>query len=86
MQEVTTYTYMNIWNPLDGEILVFTLETNNTHYNYTVSIMRNSYVVDHVHVDLSKPFSNLLFLPGSTILCTVTGKLENLTPEDLKCP
>ena len=50
------YIYMNIWNPLDGEILVFILDTNNTHDNYNVSIMRNSYVVDHVHLGLSKPF------------------------------
>ena len=36
------HAYMNIWNPVDGEILVCTRETDNFHDTYAVSIMRNS--------------------------------------------
>ena len=71
------HAYMNIWNPVDGEILVCTRETDNSHDTYAVSIMRNSYVVGHAPWSLSKAFSNFLSLPGSTILCTVTGKKVN---------
>ena len=34
--------------------------------------MRNSYVVRHVTLSLTKPFSKFLSLSGSAILCTVT--------------
>ena len=71
------HAYMNIWNPADGEILVCTRETDNSHDTYAVSIMRNSYDVGHAPWSLSKAFSNFLSLPGSTILCTVTGKKVN---------
>ena len=57
--------------------MVCTRETNNSHDTYAVSIMRNSYVVGHAPWSLSKAFSNFLSLPGSTILCTVTGKKVN---------
>ena len=42
------HLYMNVWNPVDGEILVCTREIYNPHDNYAVSIMRYSYVVRHV--------------------------------------
>ena len=67
---------MKIWNPVDGEVLVCTQETDNPHDNYTVSIIRNSYVVDHVPLGLSKTFSSFLSLPAS-MLCIVTGKRLN---------
>ena len=57
--------------------MVCTRETGNPHDNYPVSIMRNLYVVGHVPLGLSKPFSNFLLLPRSTILCTVTGRKIN---------
>ena len=60
-------------NPADGEVLVCTRETNSPHDNYAISIIRNSYVVDHVPLGLSKTFSNFLFLPASTMLCIITG-------------
>ena len=68
------HAYMKIWNPVDGEVLVCTRETDNPHDNYAVSIIRNSYVVGHVPVGLSKTFSNFLSLPVYTMLCIVTGK------------
>ena len=71
------HAYMKIWNPVDGEVLVCTRETDNPHDNYAVSIIRNSYVVGHVPLDLSKTFSNFLFLPASTMLWIVTGKRLN---------
>ena len=71
------HAYMKIWNPVDGEVLVYTQETDNSHDNYAVSIIRNSYVVGHVSLGLSKTFSNFLSLPASTILCIVTGKRLN---------
>ena len=71
------HAYMKIWNPVDGEVLVCTRETDNPHDNYAVSIIRNSYVVVHVPMGLSKTFSNFLSLPASTILCIVTGKRIN---------
>ena len=70
------HAYMKIWNPVDAEVLVFTRETDNPH-DYTVSIIRNSYVVGHVPLGLSKTFSNFLSLPASTMLCIVTGKRLN---------
>ena len=57
--------------------MVCTRETDNPHDNYTVSIIRNSYLVGHVLLDLSKTFSDFLSLPGSTMLCIVTGKRLN---------
>ena len=57
--------------------MVCTRETDNPHDNYTVSIIRNSYVVGHVPLDLSKTFSNFLPLPVSNMLCIVTGKRLN---------
>ena len=48
------HAYMKIWNPVDGEVLVCTRETDNLHNNYAVSIIRNSYVVGHVPLGLSK--------------------------------
>ena len=71
------HTYMKIWNPVDGEVLVCTRQTDNPHDNYAVSIIRNSYVVGHVPLSLSKTFSNFLYLPASTMLCIVTGKRLN---------
>ena len=41
-------------------------ETDNPLDNYAVSIIRNSYVVGHVPLGLSKTFSNFLSLPAST--------------------
>ena len=71
------HVYMKIWNPVDGEVLVCTRETDNPHDNYAVSIIRNSCVVGHVPLGLSKTFSNFLSLPASTMLCIVTGKRLN---------
>ena len=71
------HEYMKIWNPVDGEVLVCTQEIDNPHDNYAVSIIRNSYVVGHVPLGLSKTFSNFLSLPASTVLCIVTGKRLN---------
>ena len=71
------HAYMKIWNPVDGAVLVCTRETDNPHDNYAVSIIRNSYVVGHVPLGLSKTFSNFLSLPVSTMLCIVTGKRLN---------
>ena len=68
---------MKIWNPVDGAVLVCTQETDNPHDNYAVSIIRNSCVVGHVPLGLSKTFSNFLSLPVSTMLCIVTGKRLN---------
>ena len=65
---------MSIWNPADEEILICTRETDNPHDSYTVSIMNILYVNGHVLLGLSKPFLNFLLLPGSTMLCAVTGK------------
>ena len=71
------HAYMKIWNPVDGAVLVCTQVTDNPHDNYAVSIIRNSYVVGHVPLGLSKTFSNFLSLPVSTMLCIVTGKRLN---------
>ena len=71
------HAYMKIWNPVDGAVLVCTRETDDPHDNYAVCIIRNSYVVDHVPLGLSKTFSNFLSLPVSTMLCIVTGKIIN---------
>ena len=71
------HAYMKIWNPVDGEVLVCTRETDDPHDNYAVSIIRNSYVVGHVPLGLSKTFSNFLSLPASTMLCIVTEKRLN---------
>ena len=71
------HAYMKIWNPVNGAVLVCTRETDNPHDNYAVSIIRNSYVVGHVPLGLSKTFSNFLSLPVSTMLCIVTGKRLN---------
>ena len=69
--------YMKIWNPVDGAVLVWTRETDNPHDNYAVSFIRNSYVVGHIPLGLSKTFSNFLSLLASTMLCIVTGKRLN---------
>ena len=71
------HTYMKIWNPVNGAILVCMQETDNPHDKYAVSIICNLYVVGHVPLDLSKTFSNFLSLPVSTMLCIVTGKIPN---------
>ena len=71
------HAYMKIWNPVDGEVLVCTRETDNPHDNYAVSILRNSYAVGHVPLGLSKTISIFLSLPASTMLCIVTGKRLN---------
>ena len=68
------YVCMSIWNPGDEEILSCTRETDNPDDSYTVSIMNILYVNGHVLLDLSKPCLNFLLLPGSTMLCAVTGK------------
>ena len=54
------HTYIKMWNPVDGKVLVCTQETDNSHDSYTVFIIRNSYVVGQVPLDLSKTFSNFL--------------------------
>ena len=33
------HAYMKIWNPVDGEVLVCTRETDNPHDNYAVSVV-----------------------------------------------
>ena len=71
------HAYMKIWNPVDGEVLVCTRETDNPHDNYAVSIIRKSYVVGHVPLGLSKTFLNFLSLPASILLCIVTAKKLN---------
>ena len=62
------HVYMNIWNPVDREILVCTRETDNLHGNYTVLFICNLCVTGHVPQGLSILFSNFLLLPGFTIL------------------
>ena len=57
--------------------MVCTRETDNPHDNYAVSIIRNSYVLGHVPLGLSKTFSNFLSRPVFTMLCIVTGKRLN---------
>ena len=64
----------NIWNPVDEEILVCTREIDNPRGNYAVFIKHSTFVVGHVPLRLSKPFSNFLSLPGSTIICTSLDK------------
>ena len=71
------HAYMKIWNPVDGAVSVCMRETDNPRDNYALSIIRNSYVVGHVSLGLSKTFSNFLSLPVSTILCIVTEKRLN---------
>ena len=71
------HAYMEIWNPVDGAVLVCMREADNPHDNCGVSIIRNSYVVGHVPLGLGKTFSNFLSLPESTMLCIVTGKRLN---------
>ena len=71
------HAYMKIRNPVDGAVLVCTRETDNPHYNFAVSIIRNSYVLGHVPLGLNKTFSNFLSLPVSTMLCIVTRKRLN---------
>ena len=71
------HAYMKIWNPVDGAVSVCMRETDNPRDNYALSIIRNSYVVGHVPLGLSKTFSNFLSLPVSTILCIVTEKRLN---------
>ena len=71
------HTYMKIWNPVNGAVLVCMQETDNPHDKYAVSIICNLYVVGHVPLGLSKTFSNFLSLPVSTMLCIVTGKRPN---------
>ena len=39
------HVYINIWNSVDGEILVCTRKIDNPHDDYAVSIVRNSCVV-----------------------------------------
>ena len=68
---------MKIWNPVDGEVLVCTRETDTRHDNYSVSVIRNSYEVGHAPLGFSKTFSNFLSLTASTMLCIVTGKRLN---------
>ena len=36
------HAYINIWHPVDKEILVYVQEINNPHDSCAVSIMRNS--------------------------------------------
>ena len=71
------HPYLKICNLVGGEVLVCTRETDNPHDNYAVSIIRNSYVVGHVPLGLSKSFSNFLPPPASTMLCIVTGNRLN---------
>ena len=71
------HAYIKIWNPVDGTLLVCTRETDNSHDNYAVSIICNSYVEGHVPLGLSKTFSNLFSLSVSTMLCIVIGKRLN---------
>ena len=84
------HAYMKIWNLVDGAVLVCKRETDNPHDTtlfpsfvihmfqaYGVSIIRNSDVVGHVSLRLSKTFSKFLSLPVSTILCIVTRKRLN---------
>ena len=71
------HAYMKIWNPVDGAVLVCTRETDNRHDDCALFLIRNSHVVGHVPLGLSKTFSNFLSLPVSTMLCIVTGKRLN---------
>ena len=71
------HAYMKIWNPVDGVVLVCTRETDNLHDDYTVSIIRNSYVGGDVPLGLSKTFSNFLSLQVTTMVCIATGKILN---------
>ena len=68
------HAYIQIWNPVDGEVLFCTRETGNPHDNYAVSIIRNLYVIGLVPLVLSKTFSIFLSLPASTMSRIFTGK------------
>ena len=36
------HAYMEIWDPVDGDVLVCTRETDNPHDNYAVSIIHSA--------------------------------------------
>ena len=55
------HAYMKIWNPVDGEVLVCTRETDNPHDNYAISIIRNSYVVGQCSSGFKLPFSACIY-------------------------
>ena len=70
------HVYMNIWNPVDGEILLCKRETKNSHDNNTVSIMHNSYGRP-CSSEFEQTFFKFIFAAWSTILCIITGKKRN---------
>ena len=76
------HVYINIWNPVNTEVLVFPRETDNRHDNYSASTMYNLYIVWHISLILRKAFWNVLLLPGSTVLYTVTGQKINSVDMD----
>ena len=39
------HVYINIWNPVNTEVLVFSREIDNRHDNYSASTMYNLYIV-----------------------------------------
>ena len=76
------HVYMNIWNPLIGEILKCKREPTNEVDKHAVSIMRSDSlgkesVVGHIPHSISKFSSMFLTIPSTAIEVEVLGKRLN---------
>ena len=76
------HAYIDIWNPLIGEILKCKRELTNEVDKHAVTIMRSNSlgkesVVRQIAQNISKFFSMLLIIPFTSIEVEVAGKRLN---------
>lgn len=82
MLEWSSYTrghhvYCEVWTPAIGEILSLKKEADNSHYQFSVAVVKNDTVVGHVPRPASRLIFHFLSRDGHRGFCEVTGNRLN---------
>ena len=71
------HIYSQIWTPTIGEILSLQNEPDNSHDQFSVTVIKNSVVVGHVPRAVSRLIFYFLSRVGRTGVCEVIGNCLN---------
>ena len=78
------HIYKSIWNPAVGERLDVSIERDNAHDRYAVSVQRDSVIVGHVPREVAKVFKAFI-THGGEVACEVTGRRKRGNGLEVPC-
>ena len=71
------HVYCDVWTPAVGELLCLKNEAENSHYQFSVAVLKNDTVVGHIPRLASSLIFHFLSTGGHRGYCEVTGKRLN---------